>query len=1605
VQLKDIQQYIQDRVPEEKVKLHQNLAIVLFDSSTPEFLEHFTAQQFARLAQSTLEFLDQKPSDDPRVRVYTPLESVDGWETGHSVIEMNLKDRPFIVDSIRILLKINNIGLHHLIHPVLTVDRDCNGRLKEIYLGQSDTYRVEAYQLILIDRLEKERAGILQDRIICVLNDVVAATDDYQAMRAKCREVRAWLTDIRSGARSATIPHHMEGLDEYIDFFDWLDKGNFIFLGYREYEIVHQDSQPAVKVREGSGLGILRRTETSRYHNPVPLDDFSAGQRERMHGPPLVLITKTNSESNVHRMARMDYISVKELDENGDFRSERRFLGLFTSQAFTTQTKNIPILRRKLKQVLEIERVRAGSHDFKQIVSIFDSIPRSELFWLDVSVLHQDIRDIMSIEKEQGVRVLKRYDPLRKGIALMVIMPRERFNSAVRQRIQDHLTRILKATHVDYHLAMVGGDETQVRFHFFFTTTVSDEEIDFRALNREVADMTRTWEDRLREELVGSGEPDLWKQSESILSILPQGYRAEVPVQEATRDIRNLLEMGDDPYRIDLHNSEVDRFPEATSFLRIYHRAGTLALNRVFPILENLGFHIIEQISYPCGLPADRGNAPVIDIFRVQDDQGRRIDTDRQGHRLEEALLEVLTGRVKNDRINQLVMKTDLRIREAGLLRTYRAYLSQLSAATSPAFITRTLLANPLCAAHLFRIFAARFDPAAEAGRTESVDKARQAFQESLKSVPTLPEDEVLRFLFRLIEATVRTNYYQDKSYVSIKVESRKLDNIPEPRPHCEIFVESPLLEAVHLRGGRVARGGLRWSDRPDDFRTEILGLMKTQMMKNALIVPVGSKGGFVLKNPPAQPELLHEHVKEQYRSFIRGLLDVTDNIIDKKIVHPAGLMIYDEPDPYLVVAADKGTATFSDFANQVSCEYGFWLGDAFASGGSYGYDHKKEGITARGAWECVRCHFWEMGLDPFHDEFTVVGIGDMSGDVFGNGMIYTDKIRLLAAFNHRHIFIDPNPDAAASYRERRRLFENPSLGWPDYDPSLISEGGGVFSRQAKSIRLTRQMKQMLDTTADELSGQELIRRILRLEVDLLWNGGVGTYVKASSERHADVGDSANDPVRIDATELRARVIGEGGNLGLTQLARIEYALAGGRLNTDAVDNSGGVDMSDHEVNIKILLQPEVRKNTLSFEERNSLLQEMTDDVIELVLRNNYSQSMCLSLAENAIRSRGYDFFPLQEYLVAEAGLKPRIEFLPGRVAREERKRNQQGYTRPELSILLAYTKMNIKQILLESTIPDEPVFQDYLFSYFPHALQERFQHGIESHPLRREIVATQLTNRLVDRLGPDLVQNISTETGRRPNDVLCGVLATYRILELDDFFESLFAITRQLQPPDFYGAVSQMTEACRGITQWLLITGSNLGDLSKLVTGYKASLKHLQENLADLLPARERKTFLKAHSRALAHGFPEPLDRHLAASTYLPSCIGVIDAAYAAEVSLDDAAQYYYRIGDYLHLGWLRDALGRIHSGDRTTSSALTGLIHDLRYFQQQLTVEFFRSRRSRDRKQVKKFLRLQPGLLSGIEATLKELKAKKQLTLADGVVITRQMFHLLRSLARTGN
>ena len=1571
-------------------------AAQLFAKADEAFLEAFDPDALVAMAKDGLAALDRAGAvegDFLSVEVLDPSTIDDDWASPFTVVRLAQGDRPFIVDSVRAELRRQGYTVHYVLHPVYTVQRDGERRIASVLPRRGpvpEGARNESFELWFVDREDDDgRRERLREAIARVLGDVVLVTDDFGAMVAKSREVAEGLRALRARTAQGRHRERAEELEEIAAFLEWLEAGHFVFLGYRGYDLLDLQGETALAVEPESGLGLLRKVDRSSYRTPVPVSRIPERLRDRVLDGRALIVTKTNAESTVRRASRMDYIGIKKLSETWQVLGEHRFLGLLNTKAYSEPAEEVPILRMKLRQVLALDGAPPGSHDYRQIITVFNSLPRGDLFWADATSVHREVRAIMSLEQERGLRLLVRPDPLARGVSITVKLPRDRFNAEVRQRVQQHLVRVLDARHVDYQLSL-GEDEALARLHFFLTTERRIGDVDLKALERAVAELTQTWDDHLRARLVQErGEREGRRLANRYADAFDARYQADTSADTALLDVTQLEALTDPGVRVDVVQPVDDPSGAEVSHVRVYRHGDGMTLSDVLPILENLGFRVLEQVSYRVREGERRLG---IDVFKVQDPHGKPIDVGAHGARLIEAAEAILRGEAEHDRLGRLVLSGGLTVREVALLRALQMYYVQLNAVTSRRFVNETLVTHPTVARALVARFAARFDPHLADDRAQAEAAADEAFVDSLAGVGTLPEDQVLRGLADLVQAMVRSDYYQGHPWIAFKIDSARVGQMPDPRPMYEIGMAAPLVEGVHLRGGKVARGGIRWSDRPDDFRTEVLGLMKTQMTKNAVIVPVGSKGGFVVKGGPSDRDALRAFVQEQYRVYVRALLGLTDNLVGGEVVHPVGLVIHDGPDPYLVVAADKGTATFSDTANAIAAEVGFWLGDAFASGGSVGYDHKKEGITARGTWAAITRHFRDLGLDPRRDVFTAAGIGDMSGDVFGNGLLYSDRAKLLAAFDHRHVFLDPDPDPAASFAERRRLFDLPRSSWADYDRALISEGGGLFDRGAKRIVLTPQVQAMLGVDAPALSSPDLIKAILRAPVDLLWNGGIGTYVKASSERHAEVGDASNDGVRVDATELRARIVGEGGNLGFTQLARIEYARAGGRIHTDAIDNSAGVDLSDHEVNLKLALQPLRVTGELSGAQRDRLLREVTDEVCELVLRDNERQALALALAERRSRIDLGLFDSQVEYLAARGQLNPAVEYLPSRRQLAERERAGEGLTKPELAIVLAYVKMGLYRRLLETDLPDEPFFKPvYLDAYFPKAVLERFPTAIRGHPLRREIAATLMTNRVVDLLGMTFVHRAIRDTGASPLEVMRAALIALEALDVDEVEARLEAGTADLKGAVELEALEALVASVEGVVRWMLLNDLSGVAIEGFVDAYRGPLAAVRAQLAELLPTPERRRLVAQAKRYGRAGLPAELATELAALAYLPSSMGVVEVAQRTGTPITEVGTLFFALGERLRLGWLRDRLGELEAHDTWSKIAVGGLVMDLRQAQRYLTERYVRARGEAPKLGVEDFLARTPNVIKRYDDALARIEADDALSLASAGVVVR--------------
>jgi glutamate dehydrogenase len=1284
----------------------------------------------------------------------------------------------------------------------------------------------------------------------------------------------------------------------------------------------------------GTGLGILADDSRSKFQQPVPVTDLDPDVRARVFGGPLVLISKTNRETTIHRQARMDYIGVKRVDAEGNVVGELRLLGLFTSKAYSESARHIPLVRRKLDAIMRWEDLITGSHDYKAVVELFDSFPKDELFAAPAQELRATIMALAAMQEERNVRVFVRTDPSQKSVWVIVALPRDRVTTELRLRLEHLFEYRFGGSIADYALSFATDP---ARFHFTIHVTDDVPQVSLSELQAEVAAAARSWGDALSDALAEThGEMRGHELARRYTALFPDYYKSASSIEAARFDVEQFERLGDDtPYVVALQN---ERGPaEPLTRVKLYKTGGKAPLTDLLPLLEQLGLTVVEEV--PTRLQGDQAESRYLHDFGVLGPDGSQLDLETHAELVSSTVGAVWDGRAGSDWLNRLVLTGALSWQRVAVLRAYREYRQLLGQTFTSRYQNDCLVRNARISRKLVQLFELRFDPA-----RESDDEAEGALVDEisadLDAVTSLDDDRILRGYLGMIVATVRTNAYVrggESRHLSFKLRCKDVPGMPPPVPMWEIFVYSPDMAGVHLRGGTVARGGIRWSDRLEDYRTEILGLMKAQMVKNAVIVPVGAKGGFVLKKPPAERPALMEEERRQYVTLMRGMLDLTDNMVGGEVVHPPDVRVLDGPDPYLVVAADKGTAHLSDTANSISAEYGFWLGDAFASGGSDGYDHKALGITARGAWESVTRHFRELGCDVMTEPFTAAGVGDMSGDVFGNGMLLSRQMRLVAAFDHRHVFIDPSPEAEASYEERARLFALPASTWDDYDRSLISSGGGVWPRTAKSVPLSPEARAALGVDEERLTPTELIRAILRAPVDLLWNGGIGTYVKASSESHADVGDRTNDVVRVDGRELRAKVVGEGGNLGFTQRGRIEYAQAGGRINTDAIDNSGGVDCSDHEVNLKILLGLAVESGELTVQERNDVLQSVAPDVVAHVLYDNYLQVQILSQESAVSAGRMEAYEDLMVELEARGLLERSLEFLPTPEQMAERRSAGTGLARPELAVLLAYSKRLLREHVLASDLPDDPYLDSALAEYFPPAVVERFRGLMSAHPLRREIVATIVTNDVINSMGITFVSRMVAETGATAAEVAAAFIVARDVSNAREPWDAVEKLDRVV-PNDLQGdLMTRVDSMVEQLARWYLTHVPHI-DLETEVERAQAPFAELVASMADVATTAWRLTRDERLERLLEQNVAPDAARFASIAPDLVYAPDIITVARTYSRSIADVAHAFFVIGERLYLDVIERRASELPAETRWQRLAWASLADDLRLLRRQI-------------------------------------------------------------------
>jgi glutamate dehydrogenase len=1489
----------------------QAFARHLYERIADKDLAAASAEQRAAAAVALLAFARRRLPGVAKVRVFNPTTDEHGFESRHTVVQIINDDMPFLVDSIGNELSRRELGVHLLAHPVMPVRRDLDGDLLEFASGD-ERAPSESLMQIEIDRLaEQAQRDDLATALARVLAEVRLAVGDWKAMRQAVVDAVEDLAPARN--------------DEEEEFLCWLEANHFIFLGHRRYRYIEAADQPGgirYEVMPGSALGILRRDE-------VRLFEAGLGGGEAMarfaRGPQTLLIVKTDRESLVHRRGAMDCVIVKTLDADGRATGERRFAGLFTSTAYHMPVLEVPLLRGRIEQVLRRAGLDPQSHDGKALLAILDSYPRDELFQIDPDTLHEHALGILQLQERSRVALFVRRDPVGRFASCLVFAPRERFDAALNERFR----RVLQdAWHGEVTSITGSGSTGSPLAQALYTLKLDTPDgptPDLGELERALTDVATSWDDRLDQALQDRAAGRRWRDW------FPAVYRDTFEATQAVADI-GLLQAALAGTGFGVRLGRRASMPAHRFAVRLFHPKKPIALSDILPLAENLGLRVLSEAPFLLQAPDKDGVA--LQVLRVETADKSPVDLAEAGPRFAEALDHLWAGTLENDGLNRLVLGAGLAWREIAVLRAYAKYLRQTGIPFSQDYMERALVAYPAIARGIVDLFKARFDPALgearSAERTTRLEEIEKTITEALERVATLDEDRILRRFLNAVRCSLRTNYWLDKEWISFKIDSRAIDELPAPRPMVEIFVYSPRMEGIHLRGGRVARGGIRWSDRREDFRTEILGLMKTQIVKNAVIVPTGSKGGFYVKRPPVggTREQAQAEGVACYQTLIRGLLDLTDNYVEGGIAPPANVVRHDGDDPYLVVAADKGTATFSDIANALARDYGFWLDDAFASGGSAGYDHKKMGITARGAWESVKRHFRELGTDIQRTPFTVVGVGDMSGDVFGNGMLLSKETRLLAAFDHRHIFIDPAPDPALSWVERKRLFDLPRSSWMDYDKTLISPGGGVYDRTAKSITLSDEARAALGIDQPATTPIDLMRAILKAPVDLLYFGGIGTYVKASTETNADAGDRASDPLRIDASDVRAKVVGEGANLGFTQHGRVEAALAGRKINTDALDNSAGVDTSDHEVNIKIAISGSGGGQA---EGRDALLFGMTDEVAALVLRHNYQQSQAISVAEAQAAEEHDRLERFMRALERQGRLDRAVEFLPDTAAMRARGLARQYLTRPELSVLLAYAKIDLTDEILDSDLPDDPLLVGELLLYFPTTLQRKFEPQLRNHRLRREIATLQVVNSLVNRCGPTFVRTVGQRTGAPAASIARAFAVVRDAWKLRDLWGEVEALDSGLKAE----AQTRMLVASQRFllraVQWTLRRLPQPIDTMAATEQLGAAVAALGDLPSSLIGEAESTALNERAAAFEVLGAPPDTARRASALETLAAAGDLMLAAKANGCSLEDAARLYFQLGERLSLARLEAAAHKLPRDGQWPSQAAVAMLDEL--------------------------------------------------------------------------
>lgn len=1544
--LEKVTQLIADKLDKKTQPFVVNLSHALFSNvSHTDLLPRQEADLFGAVVslwqhlQAQAESMTQAKKTDlkPSVKVFNPSLRQNGWKSSHTVVEIVLPDMAFLVDSIKMTLMRCGLTSHFMANAPVQVEVDTKGEIKSVAQDKGGRFSLFHIEIDRIDDAKQMQA--LQAELLSVLEDTKLVVQDWEPMVKSLNQV---IDEIKAHKH---LPIGKERLEEALAFLDWLGDHNFTFMGYKEFILGEDEGEEALLPTKQAPLGIFKvdgRVRTTK------LSEFSQSARLEARKAELLILTKGNAQSRIHRPAYTDYIGIKKFDDKGKVIGEYRFTGLYTSAVYNQSVENIPLIRDKVARILDNSSYLRGSHSWKALHNILENYPRDELLQAGEDELLEVGMGVVQMQDRDLLRLFVRPDPFGRFFSCMVYVSKERYTTALRIQTQALFKRYFK-TDQEVEFTTYFSESPLARTHYIVRVdSTHDVDIDVSLIEKNLMEISTSWDDRLKESMLQSfGENKGTQIAKAYQGAFPPSYK-EVTLAGATAvaDVER-LESLTDTHKLEMlfYRPQEEAIDSKSVRLKLYHKDEPIHLSDVMPMLENFGLVVIGESPYQ--IQKQDGSVFWVLDFSMQY-TAKALDLNKVRDNFQDAFAKVWQGALENDGFNRLLLASDLNGREITILRAYARYMRQVGFPFSQQYIEETLTAYPMLAKRLVEYFTKRFDPKAKS-RQSALEKLEEKFIAELERVESLDDDRILRRYLEMMQASLRTNYFQTlangefKPWLSIKLSPKQIPEIPAPVPAFEIFVYAPDVEGVHLRGGKVARGGLRWSDRPEDFRTEILGLVKAQQVKNTVIVPVGAKGGFVCKRQHLCQgrDAIFAEGQRCYQTFIRALLDVSDNIIDEKIVAPKNVVRHDEDDAYLVVAADKGTATFSDLANQVSAEYNFWLGDAFASGGSNGYDHKAMGITAKGAWESVKRHFREMGVDCQTTDFTCIAIGDMAGDVFGNGMLLSKHIRLQAAFNHLHIFIDPNPDAAKSYVERERLFNLPRSSWEDYDKSLISEGGGIFSRKAKSIKLSPQIQAMLNTQKSSLAPNELIKALLQMQVDLLWNGGIGTYVKATSETHIDVGDRANDNLRVNGSELGAKIVGEGGNLGMTQRARMEYALYGGRVNTDFVDNVGGVDCSDNEVNIKILLNSLVAAGDLTLKQRNQVLESMEDEVGEIVLEDAYLQAESISVTQ----WQGSDQLKTQlrfiHALEKQDKLDRALEYLPDDETLLEREKQGQGLTRPELAVLVAYAKMVLKEQLIVEGITQDSYYESHLSHYFPSKIRKTYASAIAQHSLRPQLIATSLANQVVNEMGATYVMRMVDETGADVEYILHAYSCAREIFDFGAVFEQIRQLDNKVNSALQYELLSELRRMIRRISRWLLRNRLSVTSLAEVIDTFKADVTWVVEHLDDVLVAKELKEHQQQAKKWQEQGVPQDLAVRISRFSSLYSALDMNRVAVEAGVSISVATRLYFLLGDKLSLHSFLKQINQQSVENHWQALARASFREDLDWQQRQLTVQ----------------------------------------------------------------